>query len=85
AIEELKHHHPKIILLDIILPDLSGYDLCKSIHTEKKTKNIPVYLLTAIPGSEVEKKLEETLADGYILKPFDFNDFTPIFDYLNNY
>ncbi len=85
AIEELKHHRPKIILLDIILPDLSGYDLCKSIHTEKKTKNIPVYLLTAIPGSEVEKKLEETLADGYILKPFDFNDFNPIFDYLNNY
>lgn len=84
AIEELNHHRPKVILLDIILPDLSGYDLCKSIHTDKKTKNIPVYLLTAIPGSEVEKRLDETLADGYILKPFDFSDFSPIFKILNH-
>ena len=84
AIEELKHNKPKLILLDVILPDLSGYDLCKMIHTDKKTKNIPVYLLTAIPGSEVEKKIKETLADGYILKPFDFNDFNPVFKLLNS-
>ncbi len=82
AIEELKHYEPKLILLDIILPDLSGYDLCKMIHTNKKTKHIPIYLLTAIPESEVRKKLKETLADGFILKPFDLIDFNPLFKFL---
>ncbi|MBD3194631.1 MAG: response regulator [Candidatus Lokiarchaeota archaeon] len=82
GIEELKHSQPKVILLDIILPDLSGYDLCKMIKSDKTLREIPVYLLTAIPGSEVEKKLDETKADGYILKPFDFSDFAFILDYL---
>ena len=79
GVEELKTATPKIILLDIILPDLSGYDLCKMIKSEKKFQNIPIFLLTAIPGSEVQKKLEDTNADGYILKPFDFSDFEVVF------
>ncbi len=82
GIEELKNSLPKLILLDIILPDLSGYDLCKMIKSDKKYKEIPVYLLTAIPGSEVRKKLDEIKADGYILKPFDFSDFEGLFKYL---
>lgn len=82
GIEELKNSLPKLILLDIILPDLSGYDLCKMIKGDKTYKEIPVYLLTAIPGSEVRKKLDEIKADGYILKPFDFSDFEELFKYL---
>lgn len=82
GIEELKNSVPKLILLDVILPDLSGYDLCKMIKSDKNLKKIPVYLLTAIPGSEVEKKLDETKADGFILKPFDFSDFEILFEYM---
>ena len=82
GIEELKNSSPKLILLDIILPDLSGYDICKTIKSDKEYKKIPVFFLTAIAGSEVEKNLEETHADGYILKPFDFSDFEVIFQYL---
>lgn len=79
GLDELRGSVPKLILLDIILPDVSGYDLCKQIKRDEKYKNIPVYFLTAIPESEVEKKLEETEADGYILKPFDFSDFEIVF------
>jgi CheY-like chemotaxis protein len=82
ALDELKHTSPKIILLDIILPDLSGYEICKRIKKDKNLQDIPVYFLTAITGSEVEGKLDEINADGYILKPFDFSDFSPLFDYL---
>ncbi|MFX0081314.1 MAG: response regulator [Candidatus Hodarchaeota archaeon] len=82
GLEELGNAIPKLILLDIILPDLSGYDICKTIKSDKEYKNIPVYFLTAIAGSEVEKNLEETNADGYILKPFNFNNFEVIFDIL---
>jgi CheY-like chemotaxis protein len=80
--EELNSNIPKVILLDIILPDYSGYDICKQIKMNKKFKDIPVFLLTAIPGSEVEKHMEDTHADGFILKPFDFSDFEVIFQYL---
>lgn len=82
GLEELRNNSPKIILLDIILPDYNGYEICKMIKSNNRTKTIPVFLLTAIPGSEVKKKIEETLADGYILKPFDFSDFELIFKYL---
>lgn len=82
GIDELRGGVPKLILLDIILPDISGYEICKMIKENKKYKEIPVFLLTAIPGSEVEKNMSETKADGYILKPFDFSDFEIIFKYI---
>ncbi|MFX1595859.1 MAG: hypothetical protein ACFFBK_07320 [Promethearchaeota archaeon] len=65
-----------------MLPDISGYEICKMIKDHNINKEILVYLLTAIPGSEVEKKMGETKADGYILKPFDFYDFEVIFQNL---
>jgi CheY-like chemotaxis protein len=82
GLDEIKNNPPKLVLLDIILPDYSGYDICRQIKSNKDLRNLAVYLLTAIPGSEVEKNLEESNADGYILKPFDFSDFEVIFQYL---
>ena len=82
GLEEISNNPPKLVLLDIILPDYSGYDICKQIKSNKEFQDISVYLLTAIPGSEVEKHLKESIADGYILKPFDFSDFEVIFQYL---
>ncbi|MFX1281739.1 MAG: response regulator, partial [Promethearchaeota archaeon] len=79
GMDELRGGVPKLILLDIILPDISGYEICKIIKQSPKYKEIPVFLLTAIPGSEVEKKMDETKANGYILKPFDFSDFEILF------
>ncbi len=82
GIEAIKSSIPKLILLDILLPDMSGYDLCKQIKSNEEYKNIPVFYLTAIPGSEVRKKIKETGADGFILKPFDFLDFEILFNFL---
>ncbi|MFW9819169.1 MAG: response regulator [Candidatus Thorarchaeota archaeon] len=82
GLEELGNTIPKVILLDIILPDLSGYDICKTIKSDKEWSNIPLIFLTAIAGSEVEKNLKDTKADGYILKPFNFSEFEVIFDIL---
>jgi len=83
GLEELRRTTPKVILLDIILPDLSGYDICKTIKTDNFYKKIPVYFLTAISASEVKKHIEETKVDGFILKPFNFSDFDIIFKILN--
>ena len=82
AMDELKRNRPKIILLDIILPDINGYDIGKMLRADKELKDIPVYFLTAIPGSEVEKKMKESGAKGFILKPFDFQDFEVLYSHL---
>ncbi len=82
GLQELANNPCKLVLLDIILPDYSGYDICKKIKANKNLKDIQVFLLTAIPGSEVEKNFEDSKANGYILKPFDFSDFEVLFQYL---
>ncbi|MFX1344366.1 MAG: response regulator [Promethearchaeota archaeon] len=83
ALKELKVYVPKVVLLDIILPDLNGYEILKSIRKEEKLKKIPVYFLTAIPSVEVEKKSLDLGVTGSILKPFNLTDFDIIHKYLN--
>ena len=82
GIEELKLSTPKLILLDIILPDISGFEICKNIKFHETLKEIPVFYLTAVPGPKVDKRMEETKADGYILKPFNLVDLEFLFEYL---
>jgi len=82
GIEELKTKIPRLILLDIILPDISGFEICKILKSDDDLKKIPIFYLTAIPGTEVEKNMEETEANGYIIKPFDLTDFDFLFEYL---
>ena len=82
ALEALERLTPKVILLDIILPDIDGFELCKQIKSIDRFKNTPIYYISAIPGDEISKKLEETGADGFFLKPFKFSEFETIYNYL---
>ncbi|TFF96964.1 MAG: response regulator [Promethearchaeota archaeon] len=86
GLEELQNNKPKIILLDIILPDLTGYDICQRIKKDEKLRDIPLYFLTAISKNQVEKELTEIdpelHPDGFIPKPFDFSDFNILFQHL---
>ncbi len=82
ALKAIKKLTPKIILLDILLPGIDGYELCKKIKSNDKLKNIPVFYITAVPQSKVDKSLEETKANGYFLKPFNFTEFEILYDYL---
>ncbi len=66
---------PKLILLDVLLPDDKGYELCKKIKSDKRLKNVLVYYITAVPEIEIVPKIKETKADGYFLKPFNMMEF----------
>ncbi|MBD3188623.1 response regulator, partial [Candidatus Bathyarchaeota archaeon] len=72
VLDEIRIYQPKVVLLDVILPEIDGFDLCKKIRDDDEIKDTPVYFITAIPGYEIEKKIPETGADGYFLKPFNF-------------
>ena len=81
-LQEVKQSKPKVVLLDIILPEHDGYEICKEIKNDEMTKDIPVYFITAIPTIEVEKKIRELGAEGYFQKPFDFNELEKIISLL---
>lgn len=80
--EELNKNVPKLILLDILLADMSGFEICKKLKIDDNYKNMPIYYITAIPESEVKKKMEETGADGFFIKPFNFDEFEVLYNYL---
>lgn len=82
AIDLLQKFKPSLILLDILLPDSNGYEICKIIKSDKNLKDIPVYYITAVPESEVKNKISSTGADGYLLKPFDMFQFNTLLNYL---
>ena len=71
----LERISPKIILLDIILPETNGYDVCRQIKEQERFNDILIYYITAVPRSEVEELMVGTGADGYFLKPFNYSEF----------
>lgn len=83
GLDELKRNITKIILLDIILPDINGFEVCKIIKSNKEYQNIPIFLLTAVSSLKVEHLIKKAKADGYISKPFDLTDFNIILEYLH--
>ena len=73
AIEKAKQEKPDLIVLDIMMPVVDGYETCRRLKRESETKNIPVVLLTA-KGRDVDKRLGyEVGAIDYIVKPFSPN------------
>ncbi|MFX1502043.1 MAG: response regulator [Promethearchaeota archaeon] len=82
SLDYLEKFKPKVILLDIILPDISGYDICKKIKADSNLKNIPTYYISAVTPTEVEKQTIATSADGFFLKPFKMNEFETIINLL---
>lgn len=70
AIEKAKQEKPDLIVLDIMMPVLDGYETCRRLKRDSETKDIPVILLTA-KGRDVDKRLGfEVGAVDYIIKPF---------------
>jgi len=70
ALQRVREEKPDLVVLDIMMPKLDGYETCRVIKNDPKTKLIPVILLTA-KGREVDQKLgKEVGASDYITKPF---------------
>lgn len=74
ALEKTKQVLPHLIVLDIMLPDIDGYEVCRTLRTNMRTSHIPVIFLTQ--KDERSDKLQglELGADDYITKPFDIEE-----------
>ena len=69
-----REHHPDLVVLDLMLPDLAGTEVCKILKRDPKTRDIPVLMLTA-KGEEIDRVLGFELgADDYVVKPFSVRE-----------
>ena len=74
ALNQARKESPDLILLDLMLPKLDGYKVCRLLKFDERYKHIPILMLTA-KTQEKDKLLgKETGADEYITKPFDIDE-----------
>ena len=74
GLKELKKFEPNLLLLDWMLPDLSGIEICKNIRKDMKLKSLPIIMLTAKGEEEDKIKGLDSGVDDYLTKPFSFNE-----------
>jgi two-component system alkaline phosphatase synthesis response regulator PhoP len=70
ALREAKNVRPDIIFLDIMMPEMNGYDVCRIIKNDPELKNTYVIMLTAKGQVTEQERGREVGADEYIVKPF---------------
>jgi two-component system, OmpR family, phosphate regulon response regulator PhoB len=74
ALPRIRDTHPDLVLLDVMLPEVSGYEICEGIRTDPSLSDVKVLMMTA-RGSTIERRKGLALgADGFISKPFELKD-----------
>ena len=74
ALEKTRQNMPHLIVLDIMLPDINGYEVCRQLRTTTRTSHIPVIFLTQKDERSDRLQGLELGADDYITKPFDIDE-----------
>jgi two-component system phosphate regulon response regulator PhoB len=70
ALNAVRIHHPDLIILDLMIPGIDGFEVCKELKRNSGTRSIPVIMLTA-RGEEIDRIVGLELgADDYVVKPF---------------
>ncbi len=70
ALEEVALNKPDLVLLDIMLPEMDGFEVCRLIKENPETRHIPVVMLTAKKNSQDVARGQQVGSDAYITKPF---------------
>lgn len=74
AVSRIRETHPDLVLLDVMLPDVSGYQIVQDVRADPDLSDVRVLMMTA-RGSVVERRKGLALgADGFIAKPFELSE-----------
>src|SRR5882724_9550708 len=82
ALDSLRQHKPTLVITDITMPEIDGYELCRLIRTDEQLAELPVILLTALSHPEDVFKGLECGADNFITKPYEQNNLLARIHYL---
>lgn len=83
ALDQVNRQKPDLILLDLMLPGMDGFKVCRLLKFSEGTKNIPVLIFSARCQQEDRQTAQECGADGYLTKPFDAQYVTALQETLN--
>jgi DNA-binding response OmpR family regulator len=73
---------PDLIILDIIMPKMNGFEVCQILKGDEKSKEIPILILTASQQRELERKCLEAGASAALMKPFEADELLVLVDEL---
>ncbi len=71
ALTKVKQSQPDLIILDLMLPKIDGYTVCRMLKSSSETSEIPIIMFTARSAPDDERRGREMGADAYITKPFE--------------
>lgn len=74
ALPRIRATQPDLVLLDVMLPELSGYEICRGIRSDPALAAVKVLMMTARGSAMERRKGLATGADGFIAKPFELKD-----------
>jgi len=74
ALRKAREISPDILILDVMMPEMSGYDVCRAVKNDPNLKNTFVLMLSAKGQANEQNRGNETGADEYIIKPFSPSD-----------
>ncbi len=73
GLEKARSEQPDLILLDLMLPKIDGYEACRLLKFDDRYKHIPIIILSALHEQLDRQKAVEHGADSFFVKPFDFD------------
>lgn len=82
AVERIRALHPDLVLLDIMLPEVSGYEICQEVRLDPALCDVRILLMSACASPVEQRKGLALGADGFIAKPFEPRDLTGALDRL---
>lgn len=74
ALNRAKEHHPDLILLDVMLPDMDGYEICNELRDETETSLTPIIFISAVSSEKHVQKAMAAGATDYLVKPLSTED-----------
>ncbi len=74
ALQKARTEAPDLIILDMMMPDMTGYEVCRQLRSQSVTRNLPVLMFTAKADLDTKVQGFEAGADDYLTKPIHPND-----------
>lgn len=78
CLEKIEREQPDLVLLDVLLPGLSGSEVCRQIKETARTSELPVVAITASVAADTRVKMQEVGADAFLLKPIAVSELNNI-------
>ena len=82
AMETANSSHPDLFILDLMMPDINGFELCALLRADSKFSNTPIIVVSALEDEVSKAKAHNAGATDYITKPFDIVDLGQKIDFL---